>query len=152
MISKKVTSRHDATTLGIHLGINHDDVKYHVTNYDVRDAAYRFLCWADENYGPVERWEKIIEALEALEKNTTIGELDLRERLANAKQEKPVQNSVKIKTNSVTCVPFSSSSSLLSEFKSAAKADMLVSGGLRQKWSKKFELQQINNTKLIWYF
>ena len=102
-ISKKVTSQHEALTLGIHLGINHDDVKYRVTNYDVRDAAYRFLYWADENYRPMERWEKIIEALEALQKNTTIGELDLEERLAAAKQEKPVHDSVKIQTNSASC-------------------------------------------------
>ena len=90
-ISKKMTSRHEATALGIHLGINHDDVTYHVTNYDVRDAAYTFLCWAGENYGPAEKWEKITEALKALDKNTTIRELGLKERLTDAKQKMPVQ-------------------------------------------------------------
>ena len=86
-ISKKVTSRHEATSLGIHLGINHDDVTYYVNNYDVRDATYKFLCWAEDNYGSVEKWEKIIECLKVLEKIKTIKELGLEEIFAAAKQE-----------------------------------------------------------------
>ena len=68
------------------------NVTYYVTNYDVRDAAHRFLCWTEDNYSPVERWEKIIGALWALEKNTTIGELRLREKLAAAKREVSIDN------------------------------------------------------------
>ena len=60
---------------------------YRVTNYDVRDVAYRFLCWAEDNCGPVEKWVKIIEALTQLEKNNTILELGLQERLAAAERE-----------------------------------------------------------------
>ena len=86
-ISRIVTSPYEVTTLGIHLGIKRHDVKYHVTNYDVRDAAYRFRCWAEDNYGPVENWEKIIQALKVLEKNRTIQELGLAERLEVAKRK-----------------------------------------------------------------
>ena len=84
----------EVTTLGITLGISPDDVRYKVNQYDVRDAAYKFLCWTEDNYGPVEKWEKIIEALKELEKNTTIKELNLEQRLAAAKRETPVQNAV----------------------------------------------------------
>ena len=58
---------------------------YYTTNYDVRDAAYRFLYWAEEKYSPPEKFEKIIEALTTLEKNNTIRELGLQEHLAAAK-------------------------------------------------------------------
>ena len=68
-ISRVVTSQLEATTFGIHLGIKRHDVTYYVTNRDVRDAAYRFLCWTKDNYCAVEMWEKIIEALKTLEKN-----------------------------------------------------------------------------------
>ena len=75
-ISKKVRNPHDVRMLGITLGCHPDDVVHHVTQErDVREAAYKFLCWTEDNYGPVEKWEKIIEALETLEKNTTIKEL-----------------------------------------------------------------------------
>ena len=94
-IARKVTTIHEATTMGIILGIKPDDVTYYVNKYDVRHAAYRFLSWTEDNCGPVEKWEKIIEALRVLEKNTTIAELDLEERLATAKRIKSVQNSVK---------------------------------------------------------
>ena len=86
-VSKVVTSRPEATTLVIHLGIKRHDVTYYVTNYDVRDAAYEFLCWAEYNYTPVERWEKIIEALKALEQNTTIKELQLTEKQETTKRK-----------------------------------------------------------------
>ena len=85
-ISKKVTSRHEVTALGITLGCHPDDVDYYIINYDVRDAAYKFLCWTKDNCGPVERWEKIIEALETIEKNNAIPELGLKERLAAARR------------------------------------------------------------------
>ena len=42
-ISRNVTSRHEATALGIHLGIHPDDVTYCITNHDVMYATYRFL-------------------------------------------------------------------------------------------------------------
>ena len=93
-ISRKITSPHEVTTLGITLGISVDDVTYYVTNFDVRDAAYKFLCWTEESYGPEEKWEKIIEALKTLEKNKTIKELGLEERLATFKRSTPVENSV----------------------------------------------------------
>ena len=83
-ISRTVTLQLEATTLGIHLGIKRHDVTYYVTNYDVRDAAYRFLCWTEENYTAVEKWEKIIEALKTLEKNTIIQKLRLEEKLVSA--------------------------------------------------------------------
>ena len=75
-----MTSQHEATTLGIHLGIKRHDVTYYVTNYDVRDAAYKFLCWAQDNYSPVQKWEKIIEVMITLEKHTAIIELRLAEK------------------------------------------------------------------------
>ena len=90
-ISRKIFSRHEARTLGITLGCHPDDVKYHVTNDDVRDAAYEFLCWTDEKYGSVEKWEKIIEALTTLGMNNTIIELGLQERLAATETGKLVQ-------------------------------------------------------------
>ena len=80
--------------MGIILGIKPDDVTYYVNKCDVRHAAYRFLSWTEDNYGPVEKWEKIIETLRVLEKNTTIQELCLEERLEEAKQDTLVQNSV----------------------------------------------------------
>ena len=86
-ISKKIRTPHEATTLGITLGCHPDDVDFYVTKYesDIRRAAYKFLRWID-NYGPVEMWEKIIEAMKQLEKNTAIKELGLQERLAAAKR------------------------------------------------------------------
>ena len=80
-----MTSRIEATTLGIHLGIKRHDVTYYVTNHDVRDAAFKFLYWAEDNYNAVEKWEKIIETLTTLEKNTTILNLGLVEKLEAAK-------------------------------------------------------------------
>ena len=82
-----MASPHEATTLGIILGISRHDVTYYVTNYDIRDVAFRFLCWAEDNCGPVEKWENIIEALTQLEKNNTILELGLQDRLVGAKGE-----------------------------------------------------------------
>ena len=84
-ISRKMTTLDEVTTLGIHLGINHDDVNYNVNKYDVRNAAYRFLCWAEENYSLVEKWQKIIEAMTTLEKNQAILEFGLVEKLEAAK-------------------------------------------------------------------
>ena len=83
---------HEATTLGITLGFHRDDVDSHITKHDrdVRDPAYKFLRWTKENYGPVEIWEKIIEAMKQLEKNNTIKELGLQERLVAAKIAKHV--------------------------------------------------------------
>ena len=86
-ISRVVTSLHEATTLGIHLGIKQHDVTYYVTNYDIRDAAYRFLCWAEDNYTSAEKWEKIVEALTKLEKNNIIKELGLEQGLTTVKEE-----------------------------------------------------------------
>ena len=83
-IARKMRSSHDAVTLGIHLGINRHDVMYYSTNHDVRDAAYKFLCWAEDNYGPVKKWQKIIEALTVIGKNTIIIELELENRLDTA--------------------------------------------------------------------
>ena len=94
VISRKVTSRQEAITLGITQGISAADVTYYVTKYDVRNAAYKFLCWTEDNYSPEEKWEKIIEALEALEKNMTIQNLRLEERLAAAERDTPVHNLV----------------------------------------------------------
>ena len=87
-ISKKIITAHEATTLGITLGCHPDDVDFYVTKYerDVREAAYKFLRWTKDNYGPVEMWEKIIEAMKKLEKNTTIQELGLQERLVAAER------------------------------------------------------------------
>ena len=84
-ISRVMTSPHEVTTLGIHLGIKRHDVTYYVTNYDVRVAAYRFLCWAEDNYTSAEKWKKIVEALTTLEKNNTIKELSLEQELTTAK-------------------------------------------------------------------
>ena len=83
----------------------HGSLIFIISKFDSTSSctAYKFLCWADENCGPVGKWEKITEALEALQKNTTIGEFDLEERLAAAEQEKSFQNSVKIQTGSASC-------------------------------------------------
>ena len=91
-ISKKITIAHEATRLGITLGCDPDDVKFYVTKYDrdVREAAYEFLCWTKDNYASVEMWEKLIEAMKQLEKNNTIKELGLQERLVAAKIAKHV--------------------------------------------------------------
>ena len=85
--------------MGITLGIKPDDVTYYVTNYDIRDAAYRFLSWTEKNYAPVEKWHNIIEALKVLEKNTTIQELGLKKRLATAKLTAKREESLKISKN-----------------------------------------------------
>ena len=82
-----MTTRHEATTLGITLGCHPDDVMYYVDKLDVRDAAYRFLYWTEDKYLAEEKWEKIIEALTILEKNNTIRELHLEERLTAAKND-----------------------------------------------------------------
>ena len=87
MISRKLTSRHEAATLGIHLGISRDNVTYYVLNHDVRDATYRFLRWAKDNCRPVEMWQRIIEALRTLGKNTTIIELELENNPEVAKRK-----------------------------------------------------------------
>ena len=87
--------------MGIILGIKPDDVTYYLANYDVRDAAYRFLSWTEDNCGPVEKWEKIVEAMKVLEKNTTVRELGLEERLTAAKRRMSVQHSVKSKVFNV---------------------------------------------------
>ena len=86
-ISKKITKAHEATTLGIFLGCDPDDVDFYVTKYDrdYREVAYKFLRWTKDNYGSVAMWEKIIEGMEELKKNNTIKELGLQERLAAAK-------------------------------------------------------------------
>ena len=84
-ISRKIITEEEARLLGITLGCSPDDVRYYVTNCDVRKAAYEFLCFADNNYTCVEKWGKIIEALTALGKNTTIKELRLEEQLTAAK-------------------------------------------------------------------
>ena len=88
-ISNKVTSRDEAIMLGIQLGIHPDDVDYNVTrhDHDVRNAAYKFLRWAKENYGPVRKWQTIIEALRTLGKNTTIIELGRENQLEAAKRK-----------------------------------------------------------------
>ena len=81
-----MTSKHEATRLGILLGVDPGDVT-DVTNHDVRDAAYRFLCWAEDNCEPVEKWQRIIGALKTLGKNTIIIELGLANKLEAAKRK-----------------------------------------------------------------
>ena len=91
-ISKKIRTPHEATTLGITLGCHPDDVDFYVTKYDrdYREVAYKFLRWTKDNYGSVEMWEKIIEAMKQIQNNNTIKELGLQERLAAAKIAKHV--------------------------------------------------------------
>ena len=92
-IARKVTTNHEATTIA--------PILLTIANYDVRDAAYRFLSWTEDNCGPVEKWEKIVEAMKVLEKNTTVRELGLEERLTAAKRRMSVQHSVKSKVFNV---------------------------------------------------
>ena len=66
-ISRKVTTRHDATTPGITLGCHPDDIMYYIDKLDVRDAAYRFLYWAEDKHPVEEKWQKIIATLTILE-------------------------------------------------------------------------------------
>ena len=86
-ISKKVTTKDEATCLGIWLGIGHGDIEYYFHNYDVRDAAYCLLCRAEDKCGPVEKWQRIIEALRELNMNTIIIELGLENKLEAAKRK-----------------------------------------------------------------
>ena len=64
-----------------------NDVMYYVNKLDVRDAAYRFLYWADHKYPAEEKWQKIIEAQTILEKSNIIRELHLEDRLTAAKSD-----------------------------------------------------------------
>ena len=70
--------------MGITLGCKPVDVTFYLNRLDQRGAAYKYLCWTEDNYDPAEKWEKIIEALAALDKNNTIRELRLEERLSAA--------------------------------------------------------------------
>ena len=93
-ISKKITIAHEATTLGITLGCDPDNVDFYVNKYeksDIRRAAYKFLRWTKDIYEPVEMWEKIIEAIKQLQKNTAIKELGLQERLEAAERVNNIQ-------------------------------------------------------------
>ena len=54
------------------------------TGWTNEEAAYKFLCWTEDNCEPAEKWAKIIEALTTLDKNNTIRELRLDERLSAA--------------------------------------------------------------------
>ena len=83
-----MTTQHEARCLGIHLGCHPDDVSYVVNNYDVREAAYRFLSWMDDNFGPEYKWEMLVRALTALNKKNSITELGLHEKLASVKRVK----------------------------------------------------------------
>ena len=87
-VSRKVTTQHDARCLGIHLGCHPDDVSYVVNNYDVREAAYRFLSWMDDNYGSEYKWEMLVRALTALDKKNSILELGLHEKLTSVTRVK----------------------------------------------------------------
>ena len=88
MIAKKVRNPHEVRTLGITLGCEPDDVDRHLTQErDIREAAYKLLRWTEDNCRPVEKWEKIIEALTTLEKINTILELGLQERLDTAQRD-----------------------------------------------------------------
>ena len=87
-VSKKMRTQHEAHCLGIHLGCHPDDVSYVVSNYDVREAAYRFLSWMDENYSPENKWKTLIRALTAMDKKNTVSELGLCEKLTSVKGEK----------------------------------------------------------------
>ena len=89
-ITEKITIPYEARKLGLYLGCRADNVEYHLQKYDFREAAYKFLYWAENNYGEVKMWENIIEALTSLEKNRAIMELGLRERLAAAQQRNSV--------------------------------------------------------------
>ena len=52
-----------------------------------RYAAYLFLTFAEENYDPVDKWQKIIKALKELDMDEIITELRLEELLKAAEDE-----------------------------------------------------------------
>ena len=67
-------------TVGIHLECEPDDIEYHLNNNQKypRQTAFQILLWFENHYtSEVEKWTKLIKALSAMEKNTTVTELGL---------------------------------------------------------------------------
>ena len=90
-LRKKIASE-DLRTFGIHLGCQDHKISSFVEKRkNVQDAAYDFLLWAEEKYADdAKMWKAILEALAILEKNRTIKNLCLEQRLAAAEERNQV--------------------------------------------------------------
>ena len=81
-VSSVINSGGELDTLGIWLGCNPNDVaRLRNANHNVEDAAYQILSSFYDSVSNDERWKFLIEALEELNKHTTIKELKLEELL-----------------------------------------------------------------------
>ena len=79
-VSSVIKSGEELDTLGIWLGCDPNDVtRLRNADHNVRDAAYQILSGFYELFPNEERWGILIEALEELNKHTTIKELRLEE-------------------------------------------------------------------------
>ena len=81
-ICEQMTSELDVITLGTYVQCDEKFTERQINQCrDLKGAAFNILRFADKEYGPQEKWQKIIKAFEALGNNRAIAELSLRERL-----------------------------------------------------------------------
>ena len=79
-MSSVISSWVELDTLGIWLGCNPYDVtRLRNADHNIKDAAYQILSAFYEFVPNDERWRILMEALEELNKHTTIQELRLEE-------------------------------------------------------------------------
>ena len=79
-IASVITSPDELNTLGIWLGCDPDDVRrLKNTNPNLKDATYEILCFFYHSVPNAERWMKLTEALEEMNKRGTVKELGLEE-------------------------------------------------------------------------
>ena len=79
-IASVITSSDELNTLGIWLGCEPNDVRRLTnSNPNLKDAAHEILCSFYNSVPNAERWTKIIEALEEMNKRGTVKELGLEE-------------------------------------------------------------------------
>ena len=91
-----MTSELDVITLGTYVKCDEKFTERQLNQCrDVKGAAFNILRFVDKEYGPQEKWDKIIKAFEALGNNRAIAELGLRERLETKKERTEVKQAVK---------------------------------------------------------
>ena len=86
-IASVIMSPDGLITLGVWLGCDPNDVRrLENCNPNLKDAAYEILCSFYNSIPNAERWIKITEALEQLNKQGTVKELGLEELHQKAKK------------------------------------------------------------------
>ena len=80
-IAWEVRTKDEASVVAEIIGVDCDAADNIVYNNEPEEAAYKFLSWAEDHCQPEQKWQKIIDALKAIEKDNISTKLRLRELL-----------------------------------------------------------------------